>query len=391
MSWPLVTLETVCEINVGRTPSRDNRSYWATADHSWVSISDMSRARFIEDTKESFSEKARVECNMRLVRAGTVLLSFKLSIGKVSIASRDLFTNEAIAALPVLDKGVLDSAYLARALESLSFVDAGSRAVMGKTLNKAGLRQIKIPLPPLSEQRRIVAILDQADTLRRLRRQSLACLSDLGKAIFDELFGGLITDNHGWKKLPFADIAERITVGVVVKPASYYVDRGIPAIRGTNIKANGIDLSDVVYFSEATNENILSKTRVWTDDLVIVRSGRPGLAALVPPNLSGCNTIDVLIMTPDKQKIRPRFLRDLVNSPTGRRMVLRESRGQVQQHFNVGSLASAITPLPPLEIQDVYIRRIEALEKVVDETANQLIISDGLFTSLQRRAFNGEL
>ena len=194
MSWPSVTLDDVCEINVGRTPSRDESGYWDTGEHLWVSIGDMSRSRHITTTKEMFSDRARRECGMKPVAAGTVLMSFKLTIGKIAFAERELYTNEAIAALPVRNREQLDPKYLAYALEALNFDGAGKRAVMGTTLNKASLKLLKIPLPPLSAQQRIAAILDQADALRRLRRDSLARLGDLGEAIFYEMFGDPITN-----------------------------------------------------------------------------------------------------------------------------------------------------------------------------------------------------
>ncbi len=190
MSWPQVALDSICEINVGRTPSRYESAYWEDGIHPWVSISDMSRSRRISQTKECISEKARVECNMKPVEAGTVLLSFKLSIGKVSLADGEVYTNEAIAALPVLDKNRLDAGYLARALEAIDFTGTGNRAVMGATLNKASLRKLKIPLPPIEEQKRIAAILDKADELRRKRQRAIERLNQLGQAIFHDMFGG---------------------------------------------------------------------------------------------------------------------------------------------------------------------------------------------------------
>jgi type I restriction enzyme S subunit len=253
------------------------------------------------------------------------------------------------------------------------------------------LRGLKIPLPPLPEQRRIAGILDQADALRRLRRQSLSRLSDLGQAIFYEMFGDLVTNPNGWPEKAFRDLATRITVGIVVKPASYYREAGVPAIRGTNIKLEGIDLSDAVYFSEHDNEKVLSKTRVWTDDLVIVRSGRPGLAALVPPEMSGINSIDVLILTPDKDVVVPRFVKDLINSPMGKRLILSESRGQVQQHFNVGSLSKAKLFLPPYDLQLEYLSRISAFDEAAARRSESEEMLDSLFASLQHRAFRGEL
>lgn len=393
MSWASVALGDVFEIARGGSPRPIEKFLTDSVDGlNWVSISDATRSgKVIERTERRIKPEGLSKS--RWVEPGDFLLSNSMSFGRPYIMGTTGCIHDGWLVLKP-GKTRVDPDYLYHLLGSEPVYAQFAKRATGttvKNLNTQIVSETEIPLPPLPEQQRIAAILDQTDALRRLRRQALARLTDLGAAIFADMFGDLSTDNHGWQVVNFSDIALRITVGVVVKPASYYVEQGVPAIRGTNIKPGGIDLSDAVYFSEETNEHVLSKTRVWTDDLVIVRSGRPGQAALVPASLSGSNTIDVLIMTPDKRKIHPRFLQDLINSSTGKQMVLRESRGQVQQHFNVGSLSSAATPLPPMAIQDQYVQKIEGLDKLIEATLEQLKISETLFASLQHRAFRGEL
>lgn len=159
MNWASPTLHELCEINVGRTPARANLGFWGEGE-PWLSIADMNQGRIITRTKEQITAAgARAG---RQVPPGTVLLSFKLSIGKVALAGIPLYTNEAIAALPIRDAERLDHRYLMRALEVLDLVGDSNRAAMGATLNKATLARVRVPLPPLGEQQRIVAILDQA-------------------------------------------------------------------------------------------------------------------------------------------------------------------------------------------------------------------------------------
>jgi type I restriction enzyme S subunit len=254
-----------------------------------------------------------------------------------------------------------------------------------------GVREIEIPLPPLDEQMRIAAILDQADELRRLRQRAIDRLNELGQAIFYEMFGDPATNPMGWPIECADNLCARITVGIVVKPASHYQDSGVPAIRGMNIKPNGIDLSEPVYFSEQANETTLAKTRVWEGDIVIVRSGKPGLAAVVPGELSGINSIDVLIVTPKQSLIKSRFLRDLINSPGGKRIILSESRGQVQQHFNVKSLSETEIFVPPIALQIEYENVLDAVELQHLHLIQAAGEAESLFKSLQHRAFQGKL
>lgn len=180
------TLSEVCDIVVGRTPPRKDPSMWGEGE-PWLSIADMNQGLAIRRTKEQITRSAAA--SGRPVLPGTVLLSFKLSIGKVAISEIPLYTNEAIAALPIKDKAVLDERFLLRFLESAELTSGSNRAAMGATLNKSKLQNIQVPLPPLEEQRRIAAILDQADAIRSKRRQQIKRLGDLRLSVFQHMFG----------------------------------------------------------------------------------------------------------------------------------------------------------------------------------------------------------
>lgn len=164
-NWPVATLGDICDIQIGRTPARKNPSYWGDG-HAWLSIRDMNQGTTIRDTRESITQHAVDELKMRPVPAGTVLFSFKLSIGKVGITSREMFTNEAIAAFTPKDEAALDMNFLLHFLQLAGPRLQGNRAVMGATLNKRSLASIAIPLPPLDEQRRIAQLLEQSEYLR---------------------------------------------------------------------------------------------------------------------------------------------------------------------------------------------------------------------------------
>ncbi|WP_313023941.1 restriction endonuclease subunit S [Mobilicoccus sp.] len=200
-----IKLGEVCDIIVGRTPPRADPSTWG-GDAPWVSIADMNQGLSITSTKERISTAGAAKG--RLIPAGTVLLSFKLSIGKVARAGMPLYTNEAIAALPVRDPGKVDAAYLLRALQAQDLTGGSNRAAMGSTLNKAALQAITVPLPPLGEQRRIAAILDQADAIRTKRRQVLAQLSGLKSSRFSE-----VARQQGGEYTPLGDLLDFLTSG----------------------------------------------------------------------------------------------------------------------------------------------------------------------------------
>lgn len=260
-----------------------------------------------------------------------------------------------------------------------------------KRLTLAKIKKFQIPLPPLAEQKRIAGILDAADALRAKRRAALAQLDALAQSLFLDLFGDPVTNPKGWEVLTGDAICRRITVGIVVHPASYYRESGVPALRSLNVRANRISLDNLVYFSKSDNEGKLAKTRVRENDILLVRSGQPGTAAVVPKHLDGINAIDILIATPDLSLVNPTYLSFYFNSPGGKAMALGAQRGQIQKHLNVGSLKVAPIPVPPLPLQQRFAAAVEAIERQKARHREQLAGLDALFASLQHRAFRGEL
>ncbi len=253
------------------------------------------------------------------------------------------------------------------------------------------LAGLEVPLPPLAEQRRIAQVLDRAEALRAKRRAALAQLDTLTQSIFLDMFGDPVTNPKRWPTVALGRICERVTVGIVVRPASYYVPSGVPALRSLNIRPGKIVLEDLVYFSETDNKTKLAKTKLRAGDIVLVRSGQPGTAAVVPPQLDGVNAIDLLIATPSSASGDSNFLCAFFNSAGGRDLVLSKQRGQVQKHLNVGSLSEATIPLPPIELQREFARRVTAVERLKAAHRSSLARLDALFASLQHRAFRGEL
>ena len=150
--------------------------------------------RVIYDSKEYISDRAAAEC--RLVPQGTLLMSFKLSIGKLAFAGVPLYTNEAIAALTVIDPSHLDSEYLYHFLSAVDWKKyaAGNEKVKGVTLNKEKLAVVEVSVPPLAEQKQIIAKLDVInDEVRRLEeslQRQLKAATQLRQSVLEAAFRG---------------------------------------------------------------------------------------------------------------------------------------------------------------------------------------------------------
>lgn len=176
-------------LQMGKTPARSNSSFWGNG-HIWVSISDLSNCnKYIASSRELITDDAVQESGIRIVPQGTLIMSFKLSLGKTAITASNLYTNEAIMAF--IDKKIvpLDINYVYHLFNNWDWSRATNKAVMGLTLNKATLSQIKIPIPSLNTQKAIANILDKIDESITLRKRQLEIFNQLVKSRFLEMFG----------------------------------------------------------------------------------------------------------------------------------------------------------------------------------------------------------
>ncbi|MBP0484049.1 restriction endonuclease subunit S [Sagittula salina] len=296
--------------------------------------------------------------------------------------------------LPIRPGGDLDKKFLLHFLLSPKQVAYVANRATGANLPRLSPKELaamEIPLPPLEEQRRIAGILDAADALRRRRREALALLDTLPGAIFAEMFGDPRDNPLSYPARKLSDLCSRITVGVVIKPASYYVDDGVPALRSVNVREGGFDFKDMKYFSQETNDGPLKKSKLKKGDVVIVRTGQPGRAAVVEEEIVGANCIDMLIASPKEDELLPYFLEAFLNSEAGRQMALSNQTGQVQQHLNATALKGIDFITPPIEEQREFARRLDEIRRAKERLNVHLCELETLFASLQSRAFAGEL
>lgn len=212
--WKVVKLGEVCKIGIGRTPSRSDKSLWDNekkTNNKWVSIADMTETLngFIYETKEHISDKAAN--NIAVIPKGTILLSFKLTLGKTAIAGNDLYTNEAIANLPIITNEI-NKEYLLYYFQFFNWVNyaAGDEKVMGKTLNKKKLEILPVIYPPLPEQHRIVKKLDAAlekiDALKAKAEKNI----ENTKALFQQTLAEELEPKEGWVEKKLGEVCEII-------------------------------------------------------------------------------------------------------------------------------------------------------------------------------------
>lgn len=174
---------------------------------------------------------------------------------------------------------------------------------------------------------------------------------------------------EGWRHATVEEICQRVSVGIVIKPSQYYVENGegIRAFRSANIGENKVVDRDWVYLSKAGHE-ANKKSALREGDVLVVRSGAPGTACVVPKEFAGSNCIDVVFARPDRRQVLPEYLASYTNSDVGKQHVLGNKGGLALQHFNVGAYKEMLVLLPPLTEQ----RKIAEILRTWDEALEKL-------------------
>ncbi|WP_051571216.1 restriction endonuclease subunit S [Cryptosporangium arvum] len=217
-----------------------------------------------------------------------------------------------------------------------------------------------VMIPPIEEQRRIADFLDAEtrliDATRSARSRMIKLLELKRDRLVDEhVTGG--QDVGGF--VPLKYLVSSVSVGIVITPAAWYVESGgVPALRGLNVKPGKITTSDLVQISHE-GHSLHRKSRLAAGDLVVVRTGQAGAAAVVPPELDGINCIDLVIVRPGSAFV-PRFAEYLLNSSYAKRRVSEFSVGSIQAHFNVAAMKAM--PVPRYSIAEQK-RRVDAIEE----------------------------
>jgi type I restriction enzyme S subunit len=234
------------------------------------------------------------------------------------------------------------------------------------------LTKMWVRFPSRSKQRAIADFLDaetaRIDALIAKKRRLAARLDERRSGQIELAIRGLAAT---WGEVPLKFIVDDVTVGIVVTPAAWYVERGVPAPRGVNVRPGEILTENMVHISEEGHALHL-KSSLHSGDVVVVRTGQAGVAAVVPPSLGRANCIDLIVIRPGK-RVDSRFLEFVLNSDWTRKHVDENSVGTIQTHFNVAAMKIVPIPNAPRDQQQIVIDHLTNLTREIDETVDRLM------------------
>ena len=325
------------------------------------------------------------------IQGGDVLVTIAGTIGRTGVVPHDapeMNCNQAVAIVRPTPE--IERSYLRHWLESQ---DARSQ-MLGSTvtgtisnLSLSQLGELRVPLPSLEEQRRIAAILDQAETLRTQRRTALALLDSLTQSLFLDMFGDPVANPKGFTKQPLSEVAEITTGSTPGRGSDGYYGGNIPWIKTTEV--TGGEIHDT---EEKLTESGLKAIRGKLhpiNSIVVAMYGQGqtrGRCALLRIEAS-CNQA-CGVVRPSEEFV-PWFMFTQLLLAYERLRAL--GRGGNQENLNLQLLGSFEVLLPPLPLQQTFATRIASIEALKTTHRRALAALDALFASLQQRAFTGAL
>ena len=390
MSFPTQMLQDLGTIYTGSTPKTNDESLFG-GDIPFVTPGDLGEITPIHTATRSLTEEGAKTGT--LLPAGAVLVCCIGSLGKIGFAGRPLVTNQQINAI-VFDGKKIDPRYGFFACRLLKpQLESMAPATTVPIVNKSRFSELKIPVPPLEEQRRIAAILDQAETLRTQRRTALALQGSLSQSLFLDMFGDPVANPKGWSMSPLADASDEIQIGPFgsLLHQEDYVPDGIPLINPMHIKDGKI----VPGLDQGITQQKFDELPIYqlkAGDLVMGRRGEMGRCAIVTaehgPLMCGTGS---LYIRPNATTATATYLFHVLTSASMKAKLEEFSLGATMPNLNRGIVAGLRVSLPPLPLQQTFATRIASIEALKATHRRALAALDALFASLQQRAFAGAL
>ena len=393
--WTYKKLGELYPIIMGKTPPRNVASYWDTKKEThnlWVSIADLSKneGKEILDTKEYISDEAIG--NITKVNKGSLLVSFKLTLGKMAFAGDDLYTNEAIMSLGKRED--IELKYLYYYFSSLDWglLASGNEKIKGKTLNKKSLSEIPVAYLPLTEQQRIVARLDSAFAhIDELKANAEKQLSE-AKALFQKALAKAMEPKEGWKEKKLEGLCTAIVDCPHSTPRKVNHPTKYPCIRTSELKGGKIEWESMQYLDE--DEYIVRTARIkpQPNDIVYGREGTYGDAVLLPEGYYFSLGQRTMLFRPDVDSVMPQYLHYYVISSHVYEQAKAKNSGCGVGHVNVKDIKQFDICIPKsLSEQRRIVERLDALSenvrKLEDVQKQVLTECDALKQAMLREIF----
>ena len=366
----MAKLGEVCTIVSGSTPKTSVTSYW-DGNIKWITPAELNEDTFyIMDSVRHITEEGKEKTGLSYLPTGTVILSSRAPIGKTAIAGCEMCCNQGFKNLICSD--AVYNEYLYFFLKSKTdYLNSLGRGATFKEISKSIVESIEIPLPEVNQQKEIAEKFKKLEQLISLRKQQLAKLDGLIKAQFANTFENDANFHTDYME----NLSEFVTVGIANSATHAYAEHGVVMLRNQNIKENHLDDTELVYIEPKFADKYKSK-KLEANDILVTRTGYPGIACVVPQKYAGSQTFTTLIIRLKKgTNASSCYICHYINSSHGKKYVSGTKVGVAQQNFGAKVLAKMPVIVPPIELQNqfaTFVARIDQQKQTVQQSLEKL-------------------
>ena len=379
MSFPIVELGEVVDFKGGGTPSRDKLDYWG-GDIPWATVKDFNDGHVIRTTQEFITSEGLEQSASNLIPAGTVIIPTRMALGKAVVTEVDLAINQDLKAVFPSEK--IDARYLLwYFIANASKIEAMGKGATVKGVTLEQLRKLKFPFVPLSDQRRIAALLDKASAICVKRREVILKLDLLVRTLFVDMFGDPLSNSKGWPIFKLEELVQ--FTGGSQPPKSVFVDSPRPGyVRLVQIR----DFRTDKYPTYIPDD--LARRRFEKTDVMIGRYGPPVFQIF--RGMEGSYNVALMKAEP-KEKLLPDYLFYMLKNHSVQRSVIASSqRSAGQTGVNLEFLHGIEVGTPPVNLQEKFASAVAALDAQREVYVRSERKANVLLNSLKYQMFAGK-
>lgn len=373
-----VKLNDIAVVKAGNVaPKKDDFSKIGTPFVRAGSLTSLLAGGMLSDL-ELIDEPTAQKLRMTLFPEGTVVFAksgMSCMTGNVYVLPEPCYVVSHLACvIPVGDYAVYLKHYFrsnrpSKLVENPSF----------PSIRLSKIQNMELEIPVRSEMEKQVRSLEHIESLIEWSKEQIAMLDTLVKSRFVEIFGSYSNEFE----TTLQDVSEFVTVGIANAATHAYVDSGVVMLRNLNVRENQLEDSDLVYIDPEFAAKY-KKKRLKAGDILVTRTGYPGIACVVPKKYEGCQTFTTLIVRlRDDSPVTAEYVSQLINSPIGKEFVGRFKAGSSQQNFGATALKMMPIGIPPLALQQEF----AAFVAEVDKSRFNLLKAYGSIIALFRVLF----
>ena len=390
MTWPNAKIKEVALVVTGKTPSKKVSEYFG-GDIPFVTPSELSQV-YVETAPVTLTKLGAQ--TIKLVPTNSIMVCCIGSLGKTAIAARELATNQQINTV-IFDNTRVFPKYGYYALQRLKpMMDHVAPSTTVAIINKSRFESFEIPLPPLEEQKRIAAILDKADAVRRKRQQAIELADKFLQSVFLDMFGDPVTNPKGFEVSEIGIECE-IKGGKRIPKGDTLVryDTGFPYIKAGNIKDGEVTGKHLEYVTPEVRDKIKRYTVNKGDICITVVGANIGDVGIVPEELHLASLTENAnkILINDKNRLRTDYLAEALTTDFIQKQIKQKTMAVGVPKLALFRIQQLKILVPPIEVQKDFEKRKRLLVGLLKKSNENLSASERIFTSLSQQAFKGEL